>query len=63
MTEPEIVVPDDADENYDSGYDAVEDTGHGDKELGEIPNDAVVDKEVPNAQHVASRRNSYTCKE
>jgi hypothetical protein len=37
----EVVVPDDADESYDPGYNAVADASHGDEELGDVPDEAV----------------------
>ncbi len=38
-----VVVPDDADENYDPGYEGVADENHGDEELADIPDDEVSD--------------------
>jgi len=41
MTEPDTVVPDDADETFDPGYEGVEDESHGEEELGDIPDGEV----------------------
>lgn len=38
-----ITVPEDADEDFDPGYEEVEDTEHGDEELGDIPDEEVED--------------------
>lgn len=42
MTNPDVV-PDDADEDFDPGYEPVEDPHHGDEELGDVPDEEVND--------------------